>query len=143
MQKKKKKIETSCLKKTLFPDHFGTFLLCKPQNKNFCQNNFKYFDNFFSLYAVVTSCKKSEKSTPSVCYKTYKTHFAPKFQCKIFPEKFFESIFNLYAAALSSKNQKSSMHLFFIKLEKLHFEPISGSFWVKNFKNKIFHVKKH
>ena len=49
---------------------------------------------------------------------------------------------NLYAALLSSKNKKSSMHLFFVKLEKLHFEPISGSFWVKNFKKQNFSSKK-
>ena len=46
---------------------------------------------FFSLYATVTSHKKSEIFNASICYKTQKIHFEPLFpqkpQCKIFLKK--------------------------------------------------------
>ena len=109
-----KKVETyhasinKNLKKSSFPAHFGKFLSCEPQNKNF-------YEKSFCLYAAVTSYKKFKKSTTSICYKTYKIRFgslfAQKFHYTIFPEKSFESILNLDAAELSCKNKKSFMHL--------------------------------
>ena len=47
--------------------HFETFLPRKPQDKEL---NTKWIYLVFNLYAVVTSCKKSEKFSISICEKT-------------------------------------------------------------------------
>ena len=99
--------------KTSFKANLGPHLPPKAAKHSFYYN--------LSLYAVVTSCKKSEKFDALLFYNTWSS--AKTWKCD-FSEKMFRSILSLYANVTKCK-----------KIRKiLNFPEKFWMFWPKNIK---------
>ena len=106
-----------------------------------CQN---MFYPIFSFCVSVTSCKKPEKFTASICYKTLETYFEPLFvqkpQCNIFPQKNHFSYFK--PSCRCNFTQKKVPCIDFPQNLKTAFRAQFQSLLAQIFQNTVFHTKK-